>query len=272
MLGFFAAIYSGLSFVFACVGVAFVVYKLYQWYRNRNTNSAHLNQDLEGTQSVRLEREDAVSQYAIQSNVHLHENAHQIVNRCKEQQHHLSISIKAFDQMLEHAKETNSGLDEAGRSFYYTVIAPMKILLERIKAQFKQSSALLSNLSNAFTESNQALVNRERELGSVVQNISETESSLRGVRLQAEYVKGVEEKNRALERALSKLTTVAKRRAEIVKRQERLITLLQDGDACETGHDFKLFGNGVEAELPSMDNEKKQDTLGDFADYAASFV
>ena len=93
MLGFFTAVYSGLTFLFACIGIVFVAYKLYQWYRNRHTNNARPNQDFEAIRTERLQREEVVSQYAIQSNLHLHHNAHQVAALFKEQQAHLEKSI-----------------------------------------------------------------------------------------------------------------------------------------------------------------------------------
>ena len=268
MAYFFAVLYSGLIFVFACIGVAYVAFKLYQWYRNRYANNPPLNQNLEGIQREHLEREEEISQSAIQSNIHLHENAQEIFNRFKDQQHHLSISIKAFEQMLEHIIQTNNTADEASRTLHYTVIEPMRILLERIKSQFDQSSLLLSSLSNAVKQS-QSIEESRYELVSVGRVPSETSLSLRNSQFKAEYIKSLEEKNRILENRLLVLIRTTKKSIETKKHQDGLTVLLQKEGSYEAGHGFRLFGNGVGAELPSMDNEEKQDTLSGFVDHTA---
>ena len=100
MLGFFTAIYSGLTFVFACIGVTFVAYKLYQRYFKQGANNAPPNQEFENLRRERLQRKEAVSQHAIQSNLLLHDNASQVVARFKNQQAHLEKSITDFDGFI----------------------------------------------------------------------------------------------------------------------------------------------------------------------------
>ena len=119
MLGFFTAAYSGLTFLFACIGIVFIAYKLYQWYRNRHTNNTPPNQDFEAIRTERLQREEAVSQYAIQSNLHLHHNAHQVVALFKEQQAHLEKSITDFDNIIEQAQQSNSGVNSCLKARKY---------------------------------------------------------------------------------------------------------------------------------------------------------
>ena len=237
-------------------------YRLYQWYRNRGASNTSNSQEFEETQRARRQREETVSQYATQSNLHLHYNANEIVARFKEQQNHLGISIRAFDQNLEHIQRTHSSFDETGRALHYTVIEPMRILIDRIKAQFEQSSNLLSTLSDAFTHATQSVVDRERELSGIITNLSETEQSLRGVRLQAEYVRRCEEKIRTLEDALKDLTRKAKKLFELNKRQEQLIDRLQNSeeDSAPATHDFRLFGGTTTRDEQLLDYEEQQDS------------
>lgn len=267
MLGFFTAVYSGLTFLFACIGIVFVAYKLYQWYRNRHTNNAQPNQGFEAIRTERLQREDAVSQYAIQSNLHLHHNAHQVVALFKEQQAHLEKSITDFDNIIEQTQQSNSDLNETNSSLQNRVIIPIKALLTRIKAHFQEASSLVSKLAEAMTNATQSIAEREKELKVAIENLAESQASISSameklpqVNLHAQYVAKLEEDNRALEGGLKSLTEKAKKLLEINKRQERLIELLQQQETGSTiTHDFRLFASGANHEISSVNYEEKQD-------------
>lgn len=185
MLGFFTAVYSGLAFIFACIGIAVISYQLYQWCLKRRANNVSLNREFEEIRGERLQREGEISIYATDSTLHLQNNTHQVVERFKEQLAHLDVSITAFDQALEHTQHANNGLDEARRSLTYTIIEPMKVLLDRIKSQFEQSRAFVSALSDAFTQSTAAVKARERELAVVIQNFSERGGSRKPQKFRA---------------------------------------------------------------------------------------
>lgn len=47
------------------------------------------------------------------------------------------------------------------------------------------------------------------------------------------------------------------------------IILLRVEGGYEASHDFRLFGNRVDAEIPSVNNEERQDTLSGLVDYTA---
>lgn len=143
MLGFFTAIYSCVTFAFVCIGVAFVAYKLYQRYFKPGANNTPSNQEFENIRRERLQREEAASQHAIQSNVLLHDNAHQVVARFKDQQAHLEKSIEAFDELIEQAQRINIDLNGTNSSLQNNVILPMQSLLARIKTHFQEASALI---------------------------------------------------------------------------------------------------------------------------------
>ena len=278
MLGFFTAVYSGLTFLFACIGIVFVVYKLYQWYRNRHTNNTPPNQDFEAIRRERLQREEAVSQYATQSNLHLHHNAHQVVALFKEQQAHLEKSITDFDNIIEQAQQANSDLNEANSSLQNKVIMPMQALLARIKTHFQEASSLVYKLSEAMTNATQSIAEREKELKVAIENIAESQASISSameklprVNLSAQYVARLEEENRALTNGLTSLTERAKKLIEINKRQERVIDLLQqreDGDIVP--YDCRLFSSAGNREISSVDCEEKQDTTTAFVGYYSS--
>ena len=267
MLGFFTAVYSGLAFLFACIGIVFIAYKLYQWYRNRHTNNTPPNQDFEAIRTERLQREEAVSQYAIQSNLHLHHNAHQVVALFKEQQAHLEKSITDFDNIIEQTQQSNSDLNETNSSLQNKVIMPMQALLARIKTHFQEASSLVYKLSAAMTNATQSITEREKELKVAIENIAESQAiissemeKLPQVNLNAQYVARLEEENRALTSGLTSLTEKAKKLLEINKRQDRVIDLLQQRETGSTvTHDFRLFASGDNHEISSVNYEEKQD-------------
>lgn len=241
MLGFFTAVYSGLTFLFACIGIAFVAYKLYQWYQNRRTNNTVPNQGFEDIRRERLQREEAVSQYATQSNLHLHHNAHQIVARFKDQQTHLEKSIADFDKIIEQAQHINSDLKETNSSLQNRVIIPMQALLVRIKTHFQEASSLVYKLSTAMTNATQSITEREKELKIAIANIAESQANISAameqmpkVNFHAQYVAKLEEKNRDLEQfrseatpLLEDLTRKCNKLMEIKTRQQQVIELLQ---------------------------------------------
>lgn len=258
MLGFFTAIYSGLTFVFACIGVAFVAYKLYQRYFKRGTNNAPPNQEFENIRRERQQREEAVSEHATQSNLFLHHNAHQVVDRFKAQQAHLEKSITDFDKVIEQTQRTNSDLNETNSSLQNNVITPMQALLARIKAHFHEASALISNLSAAMTNATKSIAEREKELKVAIENIAESQASISAameqlpkVNLNAQYVAKLEKKNRDLEQfrseatpLLTDLTRKCEKLIDIKNRQQRIIELLQTQNQGEsTSHDSRLFGS-----------------------------
>ena len=267
MLGFFTAVYSGLAFLFACIGIAFVAYKLYQWHRSRHTNNTPPNQDFEAIRRERLQREEAVSQYATQSNLHLHHNAHQIVARFKDQQAYLEKSIIDFDVVITQTQHTNSDLNETNSSLQNRVIIPMQALLTRIKAHFQEASSLVSKLAEAMTNATQSIAEREKGLKVAIENLAESQASISSaieklpqVNLHAQYVAKLEEDNRALEGGLKSLTEKAKKLLEINKRQELLIELLQQQETGSTEtHDFRLFASGAKHEISSVNYEEKRD-------------
>ena len=277
MLGLFTAVYSGLTFLFACIGIVFVAYKLYQWYRNRHTNNTSPNQDFEDIRRERLQREEAVSQYATQSNLHLHHNAHQVVARFKDQQTHLEKSIADFDKIIEQAQHTNISLNEANSSLQNSVIIPMQDLLARIKTHFQEASSLVYKLSEAMTNATQSIAEREKELKVAIENISESQASISSameklpcVNLNAQYVARLEEENRDLTNGLTSLTEKAKKLLEINKRQERVIDLLQQRKTGDTTpYDCRLFGSEANREISSVVCEGKQDTTTAFVDYGS---
>lgn len=279
MLGFFSAVYSGLTFLFACIGIVFVAYKLYQWYRNRHTNNAQPNQDFEAIRTERLQREEAVSQYAIQSNLHLHHNAHQVVALFKEQQAHLEKSITDFDNIIEQTQQSNSDLNETNSSLQNKVIMPMQALLARIKTHFQEASSLVYKLSAAMTNATQSITEREKELKVAIENIAESQAiissemeKLPQVNLNAQYVARLEEENRALTSGLTSLTEKAKKLLEINKRQDRVIDLLQQRENGSTiTHDFRLFASGDNHEISSVNYEEKQDEKPVSVGYGSEF-
>lgn len=242
MLGFFTAIYSGLILVFACIGVVFVGYKLYQYFKGDAKNTAP-NQEFENIRRERLEREDAVSQFVRQSNLHLHHHAHQAVARFKDQQAHLEKSITDFDAFIEQAHRTNSDLNETNSSLQNSIILPMQTLLVLVKAHFQSASSLVLSLSAAMPTATKSVEDREHELRVVIQNLDEVESSLRNVKLKAEYVTKIEEENRTLVSSLVGLTEKAAKLFETNKRQRRIIELLQAKNQSDAAsHDCRLFG------------------------------
>lgn len=272
MLGFFTAVYSGLTFLFACIGIAFVAYKLYQWYQNRRTNSTAPNQDFEEIRRERLQREEAVSQYATQSNLHLNQNAHQIVARFKDQQTHLEKSIADFDKIIEQAQHTNNDLNEANSSLQNRVIIPMQALLAQIKAHFQEASSLVYKLSTAMTNATQSIIEREKELKVAIENMAESQANISAameqmpkVNLHAQYVAKLEEKNRDLEKFRSEATPLLEgltyrcnKLMEIKTRQQQIIELLQaqnQGDA--TSHDCRLFGARSPSTAMPADSEEE---------------
>ena len=277
MLVFFTAVYSGLTFLFACIGIAFVAYKLYQWYQKRRANNTPPNQDFEDIRRERLQREEAVSQYATESNLHLHHNAHQVVARFKDQQAHLEKSIADFDVIIAQTQRTNSDLNETNSSLQNRVIIPMQALLARIKAHFQEASSLVSKLTEAMTNATQSISEREKELGVAIENIAESQASISSameklpkVNLNAQYVVKLEEENRALENGLKSLTEKAKKLLEINKRQERVIDLLQQRKTGDTTpYDCRLFGGEANREISSVVCEGKQDTTTAFVDYGS---
>ena len=267
MLGFFTAIYSGLTFVFACIGEAFVAYKLYQRYSKQGANNASPNQEFENIRRERQQREEAVSEHATQSTLFLHHNADQIVARFKDQQAHLETSITDFDVIITQTQHANSGINETNSSLQNRVIIPMQALLTRIKAHFQEASSLVSKLAEAMTNATQSIAEREKELKVAIENLAESQVSISSameklpqVNLHAQYVAKLEEDNRALEDGLKSLTEKAKKLLEINKRQERLIELLQQqGTGSTITHDFRLFASGANHEISSVNYEKKQD-------------
>ena len=277
MLVFFTAVYSGLTFLFACIGIAFVAYKLYQWYQKRRANNTPPNQDFEDIRRERLQREEAVSQYATESNLHLHHNAHQVVARFKDQQAHLEKSIADFDVIIAQTQRTNSDLNETNSSLQNRVIIPMQALLARIKAHYQEASSLVSKLAEAMTNATQSIAEREKELKVAIENIAESQASISSameklpkVNLNAQYVVKLEEENRALENGLKSLTEKAKKLLEINKRQERVIDLLQQRKTGDTTpYDCRLFGSEANREISSVVCEGKQDTTTAFVDYGS---
>lgn len=277
MLGFFTAVYSGLTFLFACIGIVFVAYKLYQWYRNRHTNNTPPNQNFEAIRRERLQREEAVSQYATQSNLHLHHNAHQVVALFKEQQAHLEKSITDFDNIIEQAQQANSDLNETNSSLQNKVIIPMQALLARIKTHFQEASSLVYKLSEAMTNATQSIAEREKELKVAIENITESQASISSameklprVNLNAQYVARLEEENRALTSGLTSLTEKTKKLLEINKRQDRVIDLLQQRETGGTiPYDCRLFSSANNREISSVDCEEKQDITTTFVDYGS---
>jgi len=230
--------------VFACIGAAFVAYKLYQRYFKQGENNAPPNQEFENIRRERLQREEAVSQHAIQSNLLLHDNAHQVVARFKNQQAHLEKSITDFDVIITQTQHTNSDLNETNSSLQNNVITPMQALLARIKAHFQEASSLVLSLSAAMSTATKSVVDREHELRVIIQNLAEVESSLRNVKLKAEYVTKIEEENRTLVSSLVGLTEKATKLVETTKRQKRIIELLQAKNQSDAAsHDCRLFGD-----------------------------
>lgn len=274
MLSFFTAVYSGLAFLFACVGVVFVVYKLYPWYRSRHANNTPPNQDFEDIRRERLQREEAVSKYAVQSNLHLHHNAHQIVARFKDQQAHLEKSIADFDLIIAQTQHTNSELNETNSSLQHKIIVPMQALLARIKSHFQDASSFVSKLSEAMTNATQSITEREKELKVAIENIAESQANISSameklpqVNLNAQYVARLEEENRALTSSLTSLTERTEKIFEINQRQKQLIALLQHRESGRTtSYDYRLFGNEASRETALVDSEEKQDTTRVFVD------
>ena len=257
MLGFFTAIYSGLTLVFACIGVAFVAYKLYQRYFKRGANNAPPNQEFENIRRERQQREEAVSQHVTQSNLFLHHNANQVVDRFKAQQAHLEKYITDFDKVIEQSQRTNSGLNETNSSLQNSVIKPMQALLSRIKAHFQEANSLISNLSTAMTNATKSLAEREKEVQTIIENLAASQANFSSimeqmpkVNLNAQYVAKLEKRNRDLEQfqseatpLLTDLTRKCKKLIDIKNRQQRIIELLQAQNQGEaTSHDSRLFG------------------------------
>lgn len=258
MLGFFTAIYSGLAFAFACIGVVFVGYKLYQYFKGDAKYTAP-NQEFENIRRERLEREEVVSQFARQSNLHLHHHAHQTVARFKDQQAHLEKSIADFDEIIEQTQCANSDLNDANSSLQNTIIKPMQALLARIKIHFLDTTSLVSSLSEGMTTATHSLAAREKEVKAVIENLAKSQSNISSLmeqmpkaNLQAQYVANLEERNRELEEfqttatpALVDLTHRCKKLLDIKNHQQRLIKLLQAQNQSDTTpHDCRLFGSG----------------------------
>lgn len=257
MLGFFAAIYSGITFLFACIGVAFVAYKLYQSYFKRDTNTSQLNQQFENIRRERLQREEAVSQHVIQSNQLLQENAEQVVARFKDQQAHLEKFITDFDLIIAQTQYINNDLNETSSSFQNRVIIPMQALLTRIKAHFQEASSLVSRLAEAMTNATQSISEREKELKVAIENMAKSQANISSaveqlpkVNLCAQYLVKLEQRNHDLEKQLSEVTTAlvaltsqSEKLLEIKSRQQRLIECLKKQNPSHVpSHDCRLFG------------------------------
>ena len=257
MLGFFAAIYSGITFLFACIGVAFVAYKLYQSYFKRDTNTSQLNQQFENIRRERLHREEAVSQHVIQSNLLLQENAEQVVARLKDQQAHLEKSITDFDLIIAQTQYINNDLNETSSSFQNRVIIPMQALLTRTKAHFQEASSLVSRLAEAMTNATQSISEREKELKVAIENMAKSQANISSaveqlpkVNLCAQYLVKLEQRNHDLEKQLSEVTTAlvaltsqSEKLLEIKSRQQRLIECLKKQNPSHVpSPDCRLFG------------------------------
>ena len=257
MLVFFTAVYSGLTFLFACIGIAFVAYKLYQWYQKRRANNTPPNQDFEDIRRERLQREEAVSQYATESNLHLHHNAHQVVARFKDQQAHLEKSIADFDVIIAQTQRTNSDLNETNSSLQNRVIIPMQALLTRTKAHFQEASSLVSRLAEAMTNATQSISEREKELKVAIENMAKSQANISSaveqlpkVNLCAQYLVKLEQRNHDLEKQLSEVTTAlvaltsqSEKLLEIKSRQQRLIECLKKQNPSHVpSPDCRLFG------------------------------
>lgn len=270
MLGFFTAIYSGVTFAFVCIGVAFVAYKLYQRYFKPGANNTPSNQEFENIRRERLQREEAASQHAIQSNVLLHDNAHQVVARFKDQQAHLEKSITDFDNLLEQAQQANSDLTETNSSLQNSVITPMQALLARIKAHFQEANSFISTLSAAMTNATKSLAEREQELKVVIENITKSQDNIDSameqlpqVNLSAQYVVKLEQRNHDLEKQLSDVTTAlvsltsqSEKLLEIKNRQQRLIEFLKTQNPSDVSSpDCRLFGARSSNTRPSDNSE-----------------
>ncbi|PJD93824.1 MAG: hypothetical protein CK423_06885 [Legionella sp.] len=259
------SIFSFFTFSFACIGVAFVGYSLYQRYKNRDQSNTH--QDFEANRAARQQREEQISEYATQSTLRLHGEAHQILANYKEQQAHFGSTLEAFDLLLEDISHNNLQLDNLNNSVQDTVLQPMKLLLDKIRAHYADSCSLISFLSEALIQSAESIKTKEQEMQIIIQDISTTQvefqngvSTLMGlvntVQLKADYIKKLEEKNRALESALADAVRDVEILLGVCESKSNLLNSVLKSDA--SSYDCRLFGNGS-PDIAALE-QKEEDT------------
>ncbi len=208
----------------ALLGIAYFCYS-----RLRQQHAQNQNAEFAPIRQEREQRDIQVQEHVADS-LSIQENANQILTGIQQQQTHLGLLIQDFDLVLGNVQAIDADLEQTNHSLQERIITPISQLLQKMQTQFQAMSEQLSRLSNAFTESNQAIVARERDLAQIVHTFAEIEanaqvgmSQLNSIATIRKSLHRKTQKIKELEKTLAELTENHVALVEIADKQEKMI-------------------------------------------------
>lgn len=233
------------TLTYALIGIA-IIGVVYFFYKRHQQQQSEQNQhtEFEPVRHERAKRLEKIQNHSTNS-LDLQKNADQILQAIQQQQTHLETLIGEFGTTLQTIQSIDVELGQANHNLRDKIITPFEGLIKKMQVQYHDMHQQLLNLSSAFIETNRTIIQREKELSQIVDNLKSIESnahtgvsqlqtglaSIANIRSSIERKtrenKAIKEKNTDLTKHLKELTRKFKTLSEINDLQQRRIEELE---------------------------------------------
>lgn len=179
MFGIQTLITSGLSTLFTYIGigtaiilVGYAIYRYFQYSRHKNQTN-----DFQALQNRRAQQVHQVRTYDATTTAALQQKTDEILDGIRCEQEQFGELIKDFARKLDAIKAVGEDLDQTNQRLGDNIITPLQTLLATMRQQYDAMSQKIFALAETLTTTSGIIIERERELASIVENLKEIKSS-----------------------------------------------------------------------------------------------
>lgn len=179
MFGIQTLITSGLSTLFTYIGigtgiilVGYAIYRYFQYSHHKNQTN-----DFQALQNRRTQQVHQVRTYDATTTAALQQKTDEILDGIRCEQEQFGELIKDFARKLDAIKAVGEDLDQTNQRLGDNIITPLQTLLATMRQQYDAMSQKIFALAETLTTTSGIIIERERELASIVENLKEIKST-----------------------------------------------------------------------------------------------
>ena len=224
-LMFAAFLGSALTSLFTYIGFGVVVlailYGFYRYYQYRNPPPEAEFSDIEAQRQQRVQE---VRTYTISTSVELQQQTEHILTGIQQEREHLENLIVELSQNTQDIQSNQAVLQTTTQELQGTVINPFQAFLDKVKLSFQTMSEQINQLIAIYTVSNKALIDREKELATILENLYSADRSLRSI---GDIRDSIATKDRKINHLQEQVKELAKKINEMVAERDDYEKIIQ---------------------------------------------